>query len=59
MTFGDLAKRPVLCAILVSGVSAVVLRPFILELYIIAAALLGMMAAYWVDALSENCTDDD
>lgn len=49
MTFGELRKRPILIAVLVSGVSAVLLKSFFSDTYIIIAAIAGMCVAYLCD----------
>lgn len=46
MTFGELRKRPVAIAVLVSGVLAVLLKPLFTDSYIIIASLLGMSTAF-------------
>lgn len=48
MTFDQIRRYPVAVAIIVSGVSAVLLKPFISDSYIVVAALSGMLAAYLV-----------
>jgi len=49
MTFCDVRRRPVLVAIIVSAVAALILNSFFKETYIIIASLLGMGAAYLFD----------
>ena len=46
MTFGELRKYPVLIAVALSGVVAVILKPVFTESYIVIAALVGMFGAY-------------
>jgi len=46
MTFDQIRRVPVLAAICVSGVSAVLLKPLLSESYIVVASLLGMSCAY-------------
>lgn len=46
MTFTELRRIPVFIAVLVSGATAVVLKPYFSDSYIIVAALIGMIAAY-------------
>lgn len=48
MTFSELRKFPVLIAVIVSGVTSVLLEPLFSESYIIIASLLGMLAAFLV-----------
>ena len=54
MTFGELRRFPVLLAIIGSGVSAVLIQPILHDAYIIIAALLGMIAAYFADGSSAS-----
>jgi len=49
MTFGDVRQKPVLTAILVSGLSAVLLQPYLRDAYIVIASILGMAAAYFIN----------
>ena len=46
MTFDQIRRLPVLVAIIVSGIAAVLLQPFLSESYIVVASLLGMLCAY-------------
>lgn len=52
MTFDRITERPILVAISISGISAVLLQPVFSDAYIIFASLIGMTCAYLVD--SEN-----
>jgi len=49
MTFSELRKIPVLVAVVVSGVLAVLLKPIFSDSYIVVASLLGMLAAFLAD----------
>ena len=49
MTFEAIRKLPVLVAVLVSGLSALLLQPHFQDAYIVMASLLGMLAAFAVD----------
>lgn len=49
MTFEEIRKKPVAIAIAVSGVSSVMLKPILVDSYIIVAALSGMLCAYLCD----------
>lgn len=53
MTFGELRKFPVLIAIVISGLVAVLLKPIFVDSYILIAALLGMFAAYFCPASAD------
>ena len=58
MTFDQIRRVPVLAAIVVSGVTAVLLKPYMSEGYIVVAALLGMACAYVLDqSTSEGPTE--
>jgi 4-azaleucine resistance transporter AzlC len=46
MTFTELRNYPILVAVLVSGLSAVLLQPVFSDSYIVIAALVGMSSAY-------------
>ena len=46
MTFAELRNYPILVAVLVSGLTAVLLQPVFADSYIIIAALVGMSSAY-------------
>jgi 4-azaleucine resistance transporter AzlC len=46
MTFAELRRYPVLIAVLMSGLTAVLLKPILADSYIIIAALVGMFSAY-------------
>jgi hypothetical protein len=46
MTFDQLRRLPILVAILVSGLLAVLLKPILSDSYIIVAALIGMVSAF-------------
>lgn len=63
MTFGNLrikkGERAILVAVIVSGITAVLSRPILPDGYIMLAALLGMLCAYWcesepIDSLAED-----
>jgi 4-azaleucine resistance transporter AzlC len=49
MTFDQLRRTPVWLAVVVSGVSSVLLKPVFADSYIIVASVLGMGAAYLAD----------
>lgn len=49
MTFGELKQRPILIAVVVSGALSVALKPYLVESYIVVAALVGMLAAFLAD----------
>ena len=49
MTFDQIRRRPVLLAVIVSGVVSVVCKPFLSDSYIIVAGIAGMLAAYFSD----------
>ncbi len=49
MTFDQLRRFPILVAVLVSGVLAVLLKPLFADSYIIIASLSGMLMAFIVD----------
>lgn len=63
MTFTDLRRLPVLVAVIVSGTLSVLLKPVFTDSYIIVAALLGMLAAYFLkepnDAGKSQAISDD
>jgi predicted branched-subunit amino acid permease len=46
MTFAQLRRFPVLVSVLLSGLTAVLLKPFFADSYIVIAALVGMFGAY-------------
>lgn len=50
MTFDQLRKFPIVVAVLVSGATAVLLKPLAPNAYVIIAALTGMCSAYWSDS---------
>lgn len=57
MTFSELRRYPVLVAVLTSGLAAVLLKPILLDSYIVVAALVGMFSAYFcgdVQTLSDR-----
>jgi 4-azaleucine resistance transporter AzlC len=47
MTFAELRRYPVLVAVLMSGFTAVLLKPILADSYIVLAALVGMFSAYF------------
>ena len=59
MTFADLRRSPVLCAVIVSGFSSVLLKQFLVDMYIVVAALLGMAAAYVVETPGKETKGDE
>lgn len=54
MTFDQLRRFPILVAVLVSGVLAVLLKPVFTDSYIIIASLFGMGAGYFLDEGSDT-----
>ncbi|MFT6099764.1 MAG: 4-azaleucine resistance transporter AzlC [Arenicella sp.] len=46
MTFAELRNYPILVAVLLSGLTAVLLQPLLADSYIVIAALVGMTGAY-------------
>lgn len=56
MTFDQLKQRPIVVAMAVSGVLAVLLKPFFSESYIILASLAGMLCAYHVSNPDASAT---
>lgn len=50
MTFDKIRERPILLAMLVSGVGSVVLKPYFTDSHIIIAGLLGMCVGYAVSS---------
>lgn len=46
MTFSEIRRRPILVAVLVSGICSVLLQAYFSDSYIIMASLAGMAAAY-------------
>ncbi|MBL4674421.1 MAG: AzlC family ABC transporter permease [Arenicella sp.] len=46
MTFAELRNYPILVAVLMSGLTAVLLQPLLSDSYIVIAALVGMSCAY-------------
>lgn len=58
MTFANLKTRPILVAVLVSGVLAVVIKPIFSDSHIILAALAGMCAAYFTDTRKDIANND-
>lgn len=46
LTFAELRKYPVLVAVLLSGLTAVILKPMFADGYIVIAALVGMLGGY-------------
>lgn len=59
MTFDQLRQRPVLVAVLVSGLLAVGLKHWFSDSYIILAGLAGMLAGYLTDSNKEKPSASD
>ncbi|RBP48344.1 AzlC family ABC transporter permease [Arenicella xantha] len=54
MTFDQLRRFPIAVTVIVSGVSAVLLKPLFSDSYLVMAALLGMFAGFVTETLREN-----
>jgi predicted branched-subunit amino acid permease len=54
MTFDQLRRLPILVAVLVSGLLAVMLKPILSDSYIIVAALIGMASAFAVEKINDK-----
>ena len=54
MTFAELRRFPILVAVLVSGASSVLLKPYFTDSYIIFASISGMLAAFLLGGSTEN-----
>lgn len=50
MTFDKIRERPIVLAMLVSGISSIMLKPFFVDAHIIIAGLLGMLVGYFVSS---------
>ena len=54
MTFSELKRFPILIAVLLSGISSILLKVYFSDSYIIIAALIGMAAAFVISSNAED-----